>query len=103
MVPAGRSQGLLAAIDKRTPRRIGEGQDMIGLAVFMASDEASYMTGSIVRHGGWRLDDIRVSLVQLGGISSRFFLMPGAGSGRGAGTPPSRRSFWIQHLGSETF
>ncbi len=39
----------LGAIEKRTPQgRIGEVQDVIGLAVFMASDEARYLTGSIV-------------------------------------------------------
>jgi NAD(P)-dependent dehydrogenase (short-subunit alcohol dehydrogenase family) len=45
----------LGAIEKRTPQgRIGEVQDVIGLAVFMASDEARYMTGSIVMvDGGW--------------------------------------------------
>ncbi len=45
----------LGAIEKRTPQgRIGEVQDVIGLAVFMASDEAGYMTGRIVIvDGGW--------------------------------------------------
>lgn len=45
----------LEAIEKRTPMgRIAESEEMVGLAVFMASDESSYMTGSIVNiDGGW--------------------------------------------------
>ena len=45
----------LEAIKKRTPQgRIGEVEDIAGLAVYMASDESSYMTGSIVNiDGGW--------------------------------------------------
>jgi NAD(P)-dependent dehydrogenase (short-subunit alcohol dehydrogenase family) len=45
----------LAAIKKRTPQgRIGEGEDIAGLAVYIASEESSYMTGSIVNiDGGW--------------------------------------------------
>jgi NAD(P)-dependent dehydrogenase (short-subunit alcohol dehydrogenase family) len=43
------------AILRRTPQhRIGEVEDIAGLAVYMASDESSYMTGSIVTiDGGW--------------------------------------------------
>ena len=45
----------LGAIEKRTPQgRIGEVEDIVGLAVFLAGDESSYMTGSIVTiDGGW--------------------------------------------------
>ncbi|MCE5210991.1 MAG: 3-oxoacyl-ACP reductase FabG [Deltaproteobacteria bacterium] len=45
----------LEAIIKRTPQgRIGEVEDIAGLAVYMAGDESSYMTGSIVNiDGGW--------------------------------------------------
>lgn len=45
----------LDAIIRRTPQgRIGEVQDIAELAVYMASDEASFMTGSIVNiDGGW--------------------------------------------------
>ena len=50
-------QGILpvGAIEKRTPQgRIGEVTDVLGLAVYLASDEASFMTGSIVNiDGGW--------------------------------------------------
>ncbi len=48
MLPVG-------AIEKRTPQgRIGEVEDLLGLAVYLASDEASFMTGSIVNiDGGW--------------------------------------------------
>ena len=50
-------KGMIAldAIEKRTPLgRIGEVEDMTGLAVHMASDEASYLTGSVVNvDGGW--------------------------------------------------
>jgi len=43
------------AIQKRTPQgRMGEVKDLLGIAVFLASDEASFMTGSIVTiDGGW--------------------------------------------------
>jgi len=45
----------VGAIEKRTPQgRIGEVTDLLGLAVYLASDEASFMTGSIVSiDGGW--------------------------------------------------
>jgi NAD(P)-dependent dehydrogenase (short-subunit alcohol dehydrogenase family) len=45
----------LAAIEKRTPMgKIGESEDMVGIAVYMASDESSFMTGSVVNvDGGW--------------------------------------------------
>ncbi len=45
----------LPAIEKRTPMgRIGEAQEMVGIAVYMASDESSFMTGSVVNvDGGW--------------------------------------------------
>ena len=45
----------LGAIEKRTPLgRMGEVQDLLGLAVYLASDESSYMTGSVVNiDGGW--------------------------------------------------
>ncbi len=45
----------MEAILRRTPQhRIGEVEDIAGLAVYMASDESSYMTGSIVTiDGGW--------------------------------------------------
>ena len=45
----------LGAIEKRTPMgRIGEVQDLLGLAVYLASDESSYMTGSVINiDGGW--------------------------------------------------
>lgn len=45
----------LEAIKKRTPQgRIGEVEDLMGLAVYMASDESSFMTGSVVSiDGGW--------------------------------------------------
>jgi len=50
-------QGILpvGAIEKRTPQgRIGEVTDVLELAVYLASDEASFMTGSIVNiDGGW--------------------------------------------------
>jgi len=48
MLPVG-------AIEKRTPQgRIGEVQDVLGAAVYLASDEASFTTGSIVSiDGGW--------------------------------------------------
>jgi NAD(P)-dependent dehydrogenase (short-subunit alcohol dehydrogenase family) len=43
------------AIEKRTPQgRMGEVEDILGLAVFLASDEASYITGSVMTvDGGW--------------------------------------------------
>ena len=45
----------MGAIQKRTPLgRIGEVGDLLGLAVLLASDESSFMTGSIVTvDGGW--------------------------------------------------
>jgi NAD(P)-dependent dehydrogenase (short-subunit alcohol dehydrogenase family) len=45
----------VGAIEKRTPKgRIGEVTDVLALAVYLASDEASFMTGSIVTiDGGW--------------------------------------------------
>ncbi len=45
----------LEAILRRTPQgRIGEVEDISALAVYMAGDESSYMTGSIVNiDGGW--------------------------------------------------
>ena len=45
----------LGAIEKRTPQgRIGEVKDVVGAAVFLASDEADYVTGSILAiDGGW--------------------------------------------------
>jgi 3-oxoacyl-[acyl-carrier protein] reductase len=45
----------LEAILRRTPQgRIGEVEDISALAVYIASDESSYMTGSIVNiDGGW--------------------------------------------------
>jgi NAD(P)-dependent dehydrogenase (short-subunit alcohol dehydrogenase family) len=45
----------LEAIKKRTPQgRIGEVEDLMGLAVYMAGDESSFMTGSVVSiDGGW--------------------------------------------------
>ena len=45
----------VGAIEKRTPQgRIGEVTDLLGLAVYLASDEASFMTGSIISiDGGW--------------------------------------------------
>ena len=45
----------LGAIEKRTPQgRIGEVEDIVGLAVFLAGDESRYMTGAIVTvDGGW--------------------------------------------------
>ena len=48
MLPVG-------AIEKRTPQgRIGEVEDILGAAVYLASDEAAYVTGSILTvDGGW--------------------------------------------------
>ena len=45
----------LEALQKRTPiGRIGEVEDIAGLAVYLASDEATYVTGSVVTiDGGW--------------------------------------------------
>jgi NAD(P)-dependent dehydrogenase (short-subunit alcohol dehydrogenase family) len=45
----------LEGIKKRTPQgRMGEVEDLMGLAVYMASDESSFMTGSVVPiDGGW--------------------------------------------------
>jgi NAD(P)-dependent dehydrogenase (short-subunit alcohol dehydrogenase family) len=45
----------LEAIEKRTPQgRIGEVEDLLGLAVYMAADESAFMTGSVVSiDGGW--------------------------------------------------
>ena len=45
----------LGAIEKRTPMgRMGEVQDLLGLAVYLAGDESSYMTGSVINiDGGW--------------------------------------------------
>ena len=53
--------GLLArvldtdAIEKRTPLgRIGEVRDVVGMAVYLAGEEAAFMTGSIITvDGGW--------------------------------------------------
>jgi len=43
------------AVIKRTPQgRIGEVEDVLGGAVYLASDEASFVTGSILTvDGGW--------------------------------------------------
>ena len=50
-------QGILPvdAVEKRTPQgRIGEVEDVLGAAVYLASDEASFVTGSILTvDGGW--------------------------------------------------
>jgi 3-oxoacyl-[acyl-carrier protein] reductase len=45
----------IGAIEKRTPLgRIGEVDDLLGLAVYLASDDSSFMTGSVVNiDGGW--------------------------------------------------
>ncbi len=45
----------LGAIEKRTPLgRIGEVKELLGLAVYLASDESAYMTGSVINiDGGW--------------------------------------------------
>lgn len=45
----------LPAIEKRTPMgRIGESEDIVGIALYMASEESAFMTGSIVNvDGGW--------------------------------------------------
>lgn len=49
MLPVG-------AIEKRTPLgRIGEVEDILGLAVYLASEEASFMTGAVINiDGGWK-------------------------------------------------
>ncbi len=43
------------ALEKRTPQgRLGEVSDVLGSAVFLASDEASFITGTIITmDGGW--------------------------------------------------
>ncbi|AFM24853.1 SDR family NAD(P)-dependent oxidoreductase [Desulfomonile tiedjei] len=48
MLPVG-------AIQKRTPQgRIGEVDDLLGIAVLLASDESSFMTGAVIPvDGGW--------------------------------------------------
>ena len=50
-------RGMISMDDiiRRTPqRRIGEVGELVGMAVYMASDESSFMTGSIVNiDGGW--------------------------------------------------
>ncbi len=50
-------QGMLPleGIEKRTPLgRIGEVRDLLPLAVYLASDESSFMTGSVINiDGGW--------------------------------------------------
>jgi 3-oxoacyl-[acyl-carrier protein] reductase len=45
----------LGAIEKRTPQgRIGEAEDMISLAIYLASEGSSFMTGSVINiDGGW--------------------------------------------------
>ncbi len=45
----------IGSIEKRTPLgRIGEVEDILALAVYLASDESSFMTGSVVNiDGGW--------------------------------------------------
>jgi len=45
----------VASIEKRTPKgRMGEVKDLMEMAVYLASDEASFMTGSIITiDGGW--------------------------------------------------
>jgi len=45
----------LEAVQKRTPLgRLGEVEDLLDLAVYMASDGAAFMTGSVIRiDGGW--------------------------------------------------
>jgi 3-oxoacyl-[acyl-carrier protein] reductase len=45
----------LGAIERRTPiGRIGEVPELLGLAVYLASDESAYMTGSVINiDGGW--------------------------------------------------
>ncbi len=57
MVQAVIDRGMLpvGAIEKRTPLgRIGEVKDLLGLAVYLASEESSFMTGSVINiDGGW--------------------------------------------------
>jgi 3-oxoacyl-[acyl-carrier protein] reductase len=45
----------LGAVEKRTPLgRIGEAEEMVGLAVYLGSEESTYMTGSVINiDGGW--------------------------------------------------
>jgi NAD(P)-dependent dehydrogenase (short-subunit alcohol dehydrogenase family) len=45
----------VGSIEKRTPQgRIGEVEDVLGAAVYLACDDASFVTGSIVTvDGGW--------------------------------------------------
>lgn len=45
----------VGAVEKRTPQgRIGEAEDLLGAAVYFASDESSFVTGSILTvDGGW--------------------------------------------------
>ena len=45
----------LGAIEKRTPMgRIGEVEDMLAMAVYMACNDSAFMTGSVVNiDGGW--------------------------------------------------
>ncbi|MBM4333802.1 MAG: SDR family oxidoreductase [Deltaproteobacteria bacterium] len=45
----------IGAIEKRTPMgRIGEVEELLGLAVYLAGDESSFMTGSVINiDGGW--------------------------------------------------
>ena len=45
----------IGAIEKRTPLgRIGEVEELLGLSVYLASDESGFMTGSVVNiDGGW--------------------------------------------------
>lgn len=45
----------IGGIEKRTPMgRIGEVDEILGLAVYLASDESGFMTGSVVNiDGGW--------------------------------------------------
>ena len=45
----------LGAIEKRTPLgRIGEVPELLGLAVYLASDDSGFMTGSVINiDGGW--------------------------------------------------
>lgn len=45
----------MEAIKKRTPQgRIGEVEDLLGIAVLLASDESSFMTGAVIPvDGGW--------------------------------------------------
>jgi 3-oxoacyl-[acyl-carrier protein] reductase len=51
------AKGMLSVetIEKRTPMgRIGEVEELLGMAVYMASDDSSFMTGAVVSiDGGW--------------------------------------------------